>query len=109
MEIAKFFMTLCNMLDCLDATSLHFIFDNGRIDVDGWGGSWITVYEGRNKVKYPAITGAAQSPNDNFIDAILGRAAARTSAENGIVQSDLMDAIYESARTGKPAKPKSSK
>jgi hypothetical protein len=57
-------------------------------------------------VKYPQITGEAQSPNDNFIDAILGRAEPKTSPGNGIVQSELMDAIYESACTGKPAKPK---
>jgi hypothetical protein len=39
----------------------------------------------------------------NFIDAILGRAEPKTSPGNGIVQSELMDAIYESARTGKLA------
>jgi predicted dehydrogenase len=88
------------------ASSMHFIFENGRIDVDGWGGSWINVFEGGERVKYPLIPGKAQSPNDNFIDAILGRADARTSPANGIVQSELMDAIYESQRTGKPAKPK---
>jgi predicted dehydrogenase len=56
-------------------------------------------------VKYPVIPGRAQTPDDNFIDAILGRAEPRTSLQNGIVQSELMDAIYESARTGLPAKP----
>ena len=69
------------------------------------GGGWITVYKGGEKVKYPVIPGTAQSPNDNFIDAILGRAAPRTSAQNGIVHTELMDAIYESARTGRPASP----
>jgi len=86
--------------------SMHFIFDNGRVDIDGWGGEWINVWEGSKKVKYPLIPGKAQTPNDNFVDAILGRAAARTAPQNGITQSELMDAIYESARTGKPAKPK---
>ena len=51
---------------------------------------------------------SAGSPNDNFIDAILGRAKPRTSATNGIIQCELMDAIYESARTGLPARPKRS-
>lgn len=88
-----------------DGSSMHFIFDGGRIDVDGWGGSWIKVFKGGEQVKYPNITGTGNTPNDNFIDAILGREKPRTSPTNGIVQSELMDAIYESARTGKPAKP----
>ncbi|MBA2481185.1 MAG: Gfo/Idh/MocA family oxidoreductase [Planctomycetes bacterium] len=86
--------------------ALNYFFDNGRIEIDGWGGSWINVFNGRDKVKYPAISGASQTPNDNFIDAVIGRAQPRTSPINGIIQSELMDAIYESARTGKPAKPK---
>ena len=83
-----------------------FIFDGGRVEIDGWGGGWINVFEKNEKVKYPVIPGKQQSPNDNFIDAILGRAEARTNPRNGIIQSELMDAIYESARTGRPAKPK---
>jgi len=86
---------------------MSYIFDGGKIDIDGWGGSWIKVSPGDGKdIKYPEIKGQAQSPNDNFIDAILGRAEPRTNATNGIIQSELMDAIYESARTGLPAKPK---
>ena len=85
---------------------MSFIFDNGRIDVDPWGAGWMGVHGPRGQEKYPPVTGAYQTPDDNFIDAILGRAEPRTSATNGIVQSELMDAIYESARTGLPAKPK---
>ncbi len=92
--------------NCVAASSsMHFIFENGRVDIDGWGGGWINVFQ-NDKIKYPVIPGKSQSPNDNFIDAILGRAEPRTSPANGIVQSELMDAIYESAKTGKPAKPK---
>jgi predicted dehydrogenase len=90
-----------------DGASMTFIFDGGRVDIDGWGGSWINVWKGHQKIKYPVIPGVAQTPNDNFIDAIVGRGEARTSPRNGIIQSELMDAIYESAKTGKPAKPKS--
>jgi len=86
---------------------MSFIFEGGKIDIDGWNGSWIKVSKGDGQdIKYPPIEGQTQSSNDNFIDAILGRAQARTSANNGIIQSELMDAIYESAKTGKPAKPK---
>ena len=88
-------------------THMALIFDNGRIEVDGWGGGWIRVYEGGEQLDPPPITEemSAGSPDDNFIDAILGRAEPRTSPMNGIIQSELMDAIYESGRTGQPAKP----
>ena len=86
---------------------MTFIFDGGRIDIDGWGGNWIKVWQGTKELKYPPIAGKEQTPDDNFIDAILGRAEPRTSPRNGIIQSELMDAIYESGRTGKPARPKS--
>lgn len=87
---------------------MAFIFDGGRVEIDGWGAGWINIWKGDQKVKYPAITPemGAPSPDHNFIDAILGRAEPRTSVYNGIIQSQLMDAIYESERTGKPARPK---
>jgi len=88
-----------------NGSSLHFVFEKGRIDIDGWGGSWINVFD-HDRIKYPVIPGTTQSPNDNFIDAIQGRAEPRTTPRNGIIQSELMDAIYEAARTGKPARPK---
>ena len=86
---------------------MTFIFDRGRIDIDGWGGTWIHVFgEDGQQIKYPPITGRTQTPDDNFIDAILGRAEPRTNVDDGIIQSELMDAIYESARTGQVARPK---
>jgi hypothetical protein len=85
-----------------------FIFDGGRIEIDGWGAAWINVWKGNQKIKYPPITAdmGSPSPDHNFIDAVLGRAEPRTSVGNGIIQSQLMDAIYESQRTGKSARPK---
>ncbi|MBI3922896.1 MAG: Gfo/Idh/MocA family oxidoreductase [Armatimonadetes bacterium] len=86
---------------------LYFAFENGRVDVDGWGGSWIRIFrrEGGEE-KYPQITGSPQAPIDNFINAILGRDEPMTSPINGVLQSELMDAIYESAKTGQVARPK---
>jgi predicted dehydrogenase len=87
---------------------MYLTFDGGRVEIDGWGGSWIKVFKkGEEQVKYPPIEGKAETPNDNFINAILGRDQAQTSPLNGIQQSELMDAIYESARTGQVARPKS--
>ena len=90
---------------------MYLTFENGRVEIDGWGGGWIKVFRGgqghgQGQVKYPPITGQAESPDDNFIDAILGRAQPQTSPINGVIQSELMDAIYESARTGQVARPK---
>jgi len=84
-----------------------YTFDGGRIDIDGWGGGWIKVYKGSQEVPQEELPlgGESGTPNDNFIDAILGRAEPRTSPLNGVIQSELMDAIYESARTGAIARP----
>ena len=87
-----------------NGASMHFLFEHGRVDIDGWCGEWMHVWEGGTKIN-PVLPGRRQTPDENFVDAILGRAESRTSLQNGIVQSELMDAIYESARTGRPAKP----
>lgn len=86
-------------------THMAFIFDNGRVEIDGWGGGWMRVFKGNELIENPEIPDVGSSPDDNFIDAIMGRAEARTSAVNGIIQCELMDAIYKSAETGQPAKP----
>jgi len=44
------------------------------------------------------------SPSRNFADVILGKAEPRCGGAVGIFLADLMDAIYESVRTGKPVK-----
>jgi predicted dehydrogenase len=89
------------------AAGMYYTFDGGRVDIDGWGGGWIKVWKGGEELKNLPLTGETESPNDNFIDAILGRAEPQTSPLNGVIQSELMDAIYESAETGQAARPKS--
>lgn len=87
-----------------------YMFEHGHIEVDpcGWGTPWINIWGANGqRVKYPPITGADQTPDDNFIESILDKATPRTTVENGIIQSQLMDAIYESARTGQPVRPAS--
>jgi predicted dehydrogenase len=83
---------------------MTYIFDGGRIDVDGWNGTWIKVIKGDEEIT-PELVGESNTPNDNFIDAILGRATPNTSPVNGVIQSQLMDAIYESASKGQIARP----
>lgn len=88
-------------------TFMVFIFENGRIEIDGWNGSWIRVFNGNEQVDNPPIPAAlgASSPDDNFVDAVFGRAEAKTGPRNGVIHAQLMDAIYESQRTGMPARP----
>lgn len=86
---------------------MAFIFDGGRIEIDPWEATWVRVWQGDRPVKYPPITEAmgSPSPDHNFIEAVLGRAEPRTTARHGVIQSQLMEAFYESQRTGKPARP----
>jgi len=90
------------------ASSSHasFMFDGGRFDIDPWGGKWMTIDANLGgRIKYPRTHGADSQPIANFLDAIQGRDEPRTTVRHGVLQSQLMDAIYESARTGGPAKP----
>lgn len=86
---------------------MAFIFDGGRIEIDGWEGNWIRVWQGSQPVKYPSIADrmGSPSPDHNFIEAVLGRTEPRTTARHGVIQSQLMEAFYESQRTGRPARP----
>lgn len=77
-----------------------YTFDNGRIEVNPWNGHNLRVWKGKDEIEVQ-LEGEQQLPGDNFIDAILGRAEPRTGPINGVLQSELMDAIYQSAATGK--------
>ncbi len=86
---------------------LVYNFEEARVEVDGWNGQWIKAFDkGYGNPDLPIeLEGETQTPNDNFIDAILGRAQPLTSPQNGINHSELMDAIYQSAASGQSAKP----
>lgn len=87
------------------AAGMIYTFEQARIEVDGWGGSWIKVLGNNNKEESVELEGETETPNDNFINAILGRAQPQTSPINGVIQSQLMDAIYESASSGEASHP----
>jgi predicted dehydrogenase len=84
-----------------------YVFERGVIEIDAWNGSWIREYRERGRteteISLPVATGHAMH---NFIDVLHGRAEPRTTPTDGVLQSELMDAIYESARTGGVARPK---
>ncbi|MDE0026386.1 MAG: Gfo/Idh/MocA family oxidoreductase [Spirochaetaceae bacterium] len=83
---------------------LVFIFENGRVEIDGWTGSWIRVYGADGEIE-PELPGGAAAPIVSFIDAVLGRAEPASSPRNGVIYSELMDAVYASAASGAPASP----
>lgn len=91
----------------VNGADMHYMFTDGKISFQPWSAEWVEVHKGKERVKYPQITDPPTMPADNFLESIAGRAQVRVSTDMGITLSELMDAIYESARTGKPASPKS--
>ncbi|MBN2449999.1 MAG: Gfo/Idh/MocA family oxidoreductase [Lentisphaeria bacterium] len=83
---------------------LTFLFENGRVDIDGWGGSWIDVFV-KGEPENPELPKADGTPDRNFVDTVLGRCEPRTSPVNGIHHTEIMDAIYESATAGRAVRP----
>jgi len=70
----------------------------GSVKCSIYGGS-MEVWVGGEKVQYPQVP-ETTSLQQNFIDCIKGRATTPSPATLGLRQARLMDAIYESARTG---------
>jgi len=78
-----------------------------RVEISPHGGDFLVDSQSWKKPitavpkgwKIPAVT-----PIRNFADAILGKDQPRCGGRLGILLADLMDALYESARTGKVAR-----
>ncbi|QDU71345.1 Gfo/Idh/MocA family protein [Mucisphaera calidilacus] len=83
---------------------MAFLFEDGGIEVDGWNGRWIRVFDKKGPIKYPPIPNSSSQPLDHFIDAIRGKVEPLTSPRNGLIQATLMDHVYRSAETGLPVK-----
>ncbi|MFN8140512.1 MAG: Gfo/Idh/MocA family oxidoreductase [Fimbriimonadales bacterium] len=92
--------------DCAqDGAGMTFIFSDGLLEVDGWGGSFLK-YKSRGEGDWivPELD-ESSNPDQNFVRSILGEEMPLATGRHGILQSQLMDAIYESARTGRPVSP----
>lgn len=74
----------------------------GTIKTSIYGGS-LEYWQDGVRVKYPAVSDV-QSLQQNFVDIVRGRADTPSPAILGLRQARLMDAIYESARTGQVVK-----
>lgn len=81
-----------------------FLFDGGRVDVDGWTGQWVRAFTAEGEQTGLPEGDEDASANANFIDAILGRAEPLCTVDNGLIQCKLMDALYASAESGKPVR-----
>ena len=82
-----------------------YTFEKARVEIDGWNAGYVKLFTDWHKEEPIELEGQAQSPNENFIDAILGRAQPQTSPTNGVIQSQLMDAIYDSAAKSAVSRP----
>lgn len=83
-------------------------FEQATAVLDPWVGTGLTVLaavNGKCEEIDAGVKGQDSNPQWNFIDAVLGRCEPATTAHNGVVQSQLMDAVYLSAKTGRPASP----
>ena len=45
-----------------NGSHMAFVFENGRVEVDPWGGSWIKAWKGNTPIKYPHIEGEPTNP-----------------------------------------------
>ena len=77
--------------------------NKGRIGTGIHGGR-IEQWNEKGAVKYPQVSQPHYTPVANFVDCLLGKAEPRSPVRYGILHSWLMDALYASARDGKPVK-----
>jgi predicted dehydrogenase len=78
--------------------------DKGRL-VTGIHGGRLEHYDEKGaQIRYPKVTQESYTPDQNFVLCLLHKAEPRCPVRYGILHSWLMDALYESAREGKPIK-----
>ncbi len=72
----------------------------GSAKVSIYGGGKLEHWQGKEVVQYPVVP-STSSVQQNFVDCIRGRATTPSPALLGLRLARLMDAIYESGRTGR--------
>jgi len=89
-------------------THLTFQCDKARMEISPHGGNFLIHRDGhkRDILKTPkGFDIPKTTPIRNFADVILGKEAQpRCGGRMGVLLADLMDGLYESARTGKVVK-----
>ena len=89
--------------NCISSGSdMVFIFDDARVQIDPWSGGSIKAWDKDGEIDIEKeIEGEYVNPTRHFIDVLQGKSQPCNTPENGVHQSELMDAIYESAKTGR--------
>ncbi len=89
--------------NCISSGSdMVFIFDNARVQIDPWSGGSIKAWDKDGEIDIEKeIEGAYVNPTHHFVNVLTGVSEPCNTPENGVHQSELMDAIYESANTGR--------
>jgi predicted dehydrogenase len=91
----------------------HIWGDKGYLAITGVGNPTVTLSEPQagpalkksvRQIPPEEMGGGAESPDHNFIGAILGRERLEVPAECGLRVIQASQAIWESARTGRPVK-----
>lgn len=86
----------------LMGADMSFIFDTARVRIDPWFGTRIQARDAKGAIDISDELGSeAVTPTRHIIDVIQGKSEPTTTPENGVHQSELMDAIYESAKLGR--------
>ena len=81
---------------------MSFIFDKGRVRIDPWFGTRIQARDKKGSIDLTdELGGETLTPTRHIIDVIQGKSEPTTTPDNGVHQSELMDAIYESAKLGR--------
>lgn len=83
-------------------TGVTLFATEGTIKTGIWGEKLEHFDKAGNKILYPYVPYKTVPPERNFVDAILGRDTLRCPGRYGILLAELMDAIYESIKTGHP-------
>jgi predicted dehydrogenase len=73
----------------------------GTASTGAWGGALEHIDETHQRVRYPYMPYATVSPHRNFVDAMLGHDTLRCPGRYGVRLAELMEAVGESARTGR--------
>jgi predicted dehydrogenase len=83
-------------------TGITLYGTQGTINTGIWGEKLEHFDKAGEKVLYPYVPYKTVPPEQNFVNAILGKDTLRCPGRCGIVLAELMDAIYESIETGRP-------
>lgn len=76
---------------------LVFLFERGRVEIDGVHGRWMRVFDENGEVSVDPDLGRLVVPTTQFITAVLDGERPATGVEEAIRQSRFMEAFYRSA------------